>query len=30
MKFLEKTVEDSSVDLKDANDVRNKLVFRHY
>ena len=27
MKFLEKTVEDSSVDLKDANDVRNKLVF---
>ena len=27
MKFLEKTVEDSSVDLKDADDVRNKLVF---
>ena len=27
MKFLEKTVEDSSVDLKDSNDVRNKLVF---
>ena len=27
MKFLEKTLEDSSVDLKDADDVRNKLVF---